>query len=184
MVFDWALAKAGDSDEAEDITQRVLLRVLTYLSSYRGESSLSAWLYRITANEVASHYRRERRDRIRMGDLEASSSEPRMSEDRLPCRIDGERLRMAVEDAVRELPPLQQLAITMVDLDGFKPCEAAHTLAKSQETVRSSLCRARKKVRDLVSKSRTQLVMELIPSRSRFAIWTEAEFIPAADGAA
>lgn len=60
VVYEWAFQKTGDPDDAEDISQIVLFRLWRGLSSFRGESKLSSWLYRITVNEVAALRRKER----------------------------------------------------------------------------------------------------------------------------
>jgi hypothetical protein len=51
----------------------------------------------------------------------------------------------------------------LVDLEGLRPCEAARELHRSQAGVRSNLCRARKKIRELILDSRRNLARELWP---------------------
>ena len=43
-VFRWVAGKTSDSDDAEDITQLVMLRVMTHLRTFRGECRFSSWL--------------------------------------------------------------------------------------------------------------------------------------------
>src|SRR6185312_2353770 len=52
IVFRWAIALAGDEDDAEDITQEVFVRVYRKLWTFRGDGSFEAWLYRITRRVV------------------------------------------------------------------------------------------------------------------------------------
>jgi RNA polymerase sigma factor (sigma-70 family) len=84
-----------------------------------------------------------------------------------PERVDRQRAAGAVRDAAETLPPLQQAAFQLVDLDGMKPCEAARELGKTQTTLRSSLCRARKKIRELVEECRRELVTDWMEDHGR-----------------
>jgi DNA-directed RNA polymerase specialized sigma24 family protein len=73
-------------------------------------------------------------------------------------RIDHERTAGIVKDMAQALPPLQQAIFHLVDVDGFRPCEAARQLGRTQTTIRSGLCRARQKIRELVQRCRAELV--------------------------
>jgi len=154
-VYQWAESRTRDPDDAEDITQVVLLRLVQNLPKFRGDSKLSSWLYRITIHEVSGFLRSRNRDRTIArswpgGDQEAVS--PPFD----PECIDRERTAGMVREAAATLPTLQQEAFRLVDLDGLKPCEAARELGKAQVNIRSSLCRARKKVRELVEECRAE----------------------------
>ena len=148
-IYQWAESRTHDPDDAEDITQIVLLRLIQNLPKFRGDSSLSSWLYRITLHEVSGLFksRCRQRDLARAwpGEDRATVSPPFDPE----C-IDHERTVGMVQEAASALPTLQQAAFRLVDLGGFKPCEAAKELGKAQVNIRSSLCRARKKIRELL----------------------------------
>lgn len=51
-IYNIALKMVYDHDEAADITQEVLLKVITRLSTFKGQSKFRTWLYRIVANHV------------------------------------------------------------------------------------------------------------------------------------
>ena len=50
MVFNLSLRMLGLIPDAEDATQEILIKVMTHLSSFRGESSFSTWVFRIAVN--------------------------------------------------------------------------------------------------------------------------------------
>jgi RNA polymerase sigma-70 factor (ECF subfamily) len=159
VIYRWALSRTHDVDDAEDVTQLVLLRLYTRLPTFRGESRLSSWLFRVTANEISGFCRKRARERDharRWTEAEFGTRVTRPDTDRL----DREKAAGAVRDAADSLPPLQQAAFRMVDLDGMRPCEAARELGKTQTTVRSSLCRGRRKIRELVEECRRGLVQD------------------------
>src|SRR4051812_2241913 len=63
MVYSLALHLLGDRDEALDLSQEVFLRVFRTLSSFRGQSALRTWIYRIVVNQVRNRQRWWRRRR-------------------------------------------------------------------------------------------------------------------------
>ena len=61
MVYTLALHLLGDRDEALDLSQEVFLRVFRTLSSFRGQSALRTWIYRIVVNQARNRQRWWRR---------------------------------------------------------------------------------------------------------------------------
>ena len=55
MVFNLSLRMLGMIPDAEDATQEILVKVMTHLSSFRGESALSTWVFRIAANHLRDY---------------------------------------------------------------------------------------------------------------------------------
>jgi RNA polymerase sigma factor (sigma-70 family) len=57
-MYNIALRMVGNKHDAEDVTQEILLKVLTKLSTFQGKSDFRAWLYRIVANHVMNMKKR------------------------------------------------------------------------------------------------------------------------------
>lgn len=57
-IYNIALRMVGSSQDAEDITQEILIKVITKLSTFQGKSSFKTWLYRIVTNHVLTMNRR------------------------------------------------------------------------------------------------------------------------------
>ena len=57
-VFGLALRMLGDTSDAEDATQEILIKVVTHLSEFRQESAFSTWVYRIASNHLLTARRR------------------------------------------------------------------------------------------------------------------------------
>lgn len=55
MVFNLSLRMLGTFPDAEDATQDILLKVMTHLSSFRGESAFTTWVFRIAANHLKAY---------------------------------------------------------------------------------------------------------------------------------
>ena len=55
MVFNLSLRMLGTIPDAEDATQEILIKIMTHLSSFRHDSSLSTWAFSIAANHLKSY---------------------------------------------------------------------------------------------------------------------------------
>lgn len=149
-IYRWALVITGSPDDADDITQETVIRAYRHFGTFRGESSLSTWLYRITRNvafEMVKRRagRRKERERI-MGDevLEAlNPTLPASDADR------GELLEI-VKSFFRELSERQRELFDLVDLQGYGPAEAAAMLEIDAATARTHLLRARRAIRSRI----------------------------------
>ena len=166
VVHEWATLRTQDPDDAEDVTQKVLLKLFTRLPVFRGESRLSSWLYRVTLNEVSGLFRKRAQEKAKARNWMETSDFPHTS-DPDTDRIDRERTVGAIRNVACGLPPLQMAAFRLIDLGGMRPCEAARELGKSQANIRSSLCRARKKIRELVRLAQRDLKEYMGPGGNR-----------------
>jgi RNA polymerase sigma-70 factor (ECF subfamily) len=145
LVYRWARVRTGDADDAEDVTQRVLLRVHERIGQFEGRSSLTTWLYRVTANAANELDRRRgaiHRLKERWGGLDTKTQEP----DPIDA-IDNQRTKERILEMMRELSPMQRVTLDLVDLQGYEPAEAAEMLEMNPTTVRVHLLRARRALR-------------------------------------
>jgi len=62
-VYAVCLRMTGNTAEAEDLSQEVFVQVFRKLDTFRGESSFTTWLHRLTVNHVLMHFRKTRRRR-------------------------------------------------------------------------------------------------------------------------
>ena len=63
-IFNTCLNHLQDTEEAEDITQEVFIEVFRSVQAFKGDSSVSTWLYRITinkCNDLSRHRKRKKR---------------------------------------------------------------------------------------------------------------------------
>jgi RNA polymerase sigma-70 factor (ECF subfamily) len=60
FVFSIALRYVQNYDDADDIAQEVFIKVIQSIDTYRGDSSLKTWLYRITVNHSISYIRKQK----------------------------------------------------------------------------------------------------------------------------
>src|ERR1700755_1517253 len=95
-----------DSDEAEDATQDVFVCVWRKIDSFRGESALSSWLYRLTTNSVLMRFRNKKRRNNLMPLAESNEDDERPYLDlgSPDLYLSGVVDRLDIETAMKNLP--------------------------------------------------------------------------------
>jgi RNA polymerase sigma-70 factor, ECF subfamily len=156
-IFRWALGTTGDRDDADDVTQQVLLKVHRHLASLREGGHLRTWLFRVTHNTALElHRTRGRRSAALDRELLLTPGE-RISLEPVD-RIDLDRTMSLVQYYFRDLPDRQRLIFDLVDLQGFTPAEIAEMLDMEQVTVRANLCKARRSIRTRMLRDHPELM--------------------------
>ncbi|HEY6119348.1 MAG TPA: RNA polymerase sigma factor [Pyrinomonadaceae bacterium] len=151
FVYNLAIRKTGNKEDAEDVMQESFILVLRRVGSFRGEASFTTWLYRVAINQVNMHFR-----------LRRSKPEMQTSDEEVPKRSQGgvrrtepaEPLidRLAIENAVRMLPPGYRSAFILHDVEGYNHEEVARLSGHTAGTSKSQLHRARASLRAALSK--------------------------------
>ena len=160
-VHRWALIGTGDPDDADDVTQRVLILVHRKLRSFRGDASFESWLYRITSNAVGELFRKRKSRRRAMDRYEASRAQARTTEGTQKGpdeRAADDQVVDLVTTFFEELPAKQRESFDLVELQGLKATEAAELLGVEASTVRVHLLRARRAIRSRVLEQHPALV--------------------------
>ena len=136
----WRLL-AGEHAAAEDVVQDAFIRAFRSLSSFRGDSSLDTWFYRILVR-TAHNQKRWQWLRTRWNDA-AESGEEQPAQDATPDALLKRRLNAAVTRLGRH----QRDAFVLVHLEGFTVRDSAVLLGKAEGTIKSHLHRALSKLR-------------------------------------
>jgi RNA polymerase sigma-70 factor (ECF subfamily) len=138
--------------EAEDLTQETFIRVHRNLPAFRGEASLSTWIYRIATNISLDHFRRNATRQAKTAlSLEETESEGEWIVDEAASPPEQVAAQSEMSDCVQRfiqgLPPSYRTVMVLHDLQGLKNREIADVLDCSLDTVKIRLHRARKKLR-------------------------------------
>jgi RNA polymerase sigma-70 factor, ECF subfamily len=153
MVYQLALHLLGDHNEALDLSQEVFLRVFRTIGSFRNQSALRTWIYRIVVNQARNRQRWWRRrhraeqvsldDHIRQnGDL--ASNATGCSPDQV---LKQKELASRIWVALEALPFDQRSIIVLREIDGLSYEEIAFSMGVAIGTVKSRLARARESLR-------------------------------------
>jgi len=152
MVFTLAVHLLGDRDEALDLSQEVFLRVFRTLASFRGQSALRTWIYRIVINQARNRQRwwrrRRRSDQVSLDDHLQQFGDMESKTDVLPDRLlASKEAASKIWDALDRLPFDQRTALILREVDGLRYEEIAFSLGVAVGTVKSRLTRARQALR-------------------------------------
>lgn len=136
-VYAHALRFFGDPHTAEDATQEVFVKVYRALPEFDGRSRFSTWLYRVTRNTCLDMFRAGKRYPTPVDPVDLAAQEP-------PDFSDASALGVAIEQAMRALPPEDRDALSAVSVFGLSYAEAASALGVPAGTVKSRVFRARR----------------------------------------
>jgi RNA polymerase sigma-70 factor (ECF subfamily) len=162
-VFALVLRMIGNRAEAEDLAQEVFVQVFKAIGSFRGESKLSTWIYRIAINlcKNRSKYLRARhaddqqelgavQERIAMGD----SSRANVAHVARPDEVmAGRQVEQIVQRAILELEPSFRECLVLRDVEDLSYEEIAVITGLPDGTVKSRIHRARAQLRELVERA-------------------------------
>jgi RNA polymerase sigma-70 factor, ECF subfamily len=150
-VFALCLRMSGSRERATELTQDVFVHVWQRLSTWRGDSALSSWIYRLTVNLVLSNVRGDqRRQKHEMAD-EPTADIGQGTGDMGAQRIDSASVRPAsvheaidLERAIASLPTGARTVFVLHDVEGYQHNEIAKLTGTAEGTCRAQLHRARK----------------------------------------
>ncbi len=144
----------GSEDEAMDMVQETFVKAYFNLKSFRGDSSLYTWLYRILYNLCISFLRRKKiisflsfENREESGDFVSQSPDPEEEFERKEILAD-------VKNAVNKLPVKQRMIFAMKQFEDLKHTEIAEIMGITEGAVKSSYFHAVKKLREILNKYR------------------------------
>jgi RNA polymerase sigma factor (sigma-70 family) len=146
-VFHTVLNILQDNKEAEDAAQETFIQVFESVSSFKGESSLSTWIYRIAVRKAIDKIRRRKtRQKLHqllpwwMPDEKRSTTETFHH----PGIVAENKEKAAVLfKAIESLPEKQRLAFTLIKVQGMNYEEACAVMDQNIKAVESLITRAR-----------------------------------------
>lgn len=148
-VYNLALRMLKNEQDALDASQEAFLRAWRALSSFRGDSRFSVWLYRLTSNVCLDMLRRS--GRLQTDSLTGEQGEDIPLPDRRgdPQRaLERKELSAAVLEGLEALPPDFRQALVLRDINGLSYDEIAQLTGLESGTVKSRIFRARRKLAD------------------------------------
>ncbi len=155
-----AIAITGNRQDAEEVVQDAFWNVVRKIDTFRRESSLRSWIYRITANAAYQNRRSgaHRRNEITLDEVLPQFHEDGHHADRITdwsTKLDDPamrtELRGVLSSAVSELPPHYRAAIVLRDVEGLSMAEVADALGITVGTAKTRTHRARLLLRKRLS---------------------------------
>src|ERR1700730_1738258 len=155
-VYNLVCRLLNDPSDAADIVQEVFLKVFRNIGSFRGNSSLKTWIYRIAVNEAYNHRRwfsRHHRQEIALEPEDGAPSSAHHLADpgRSPFeQAADQETHMLVEAALEKLNPKFRTAVVLRDIEDLSYEDIAAVLEISLGTVKSRITRGREALRKIL----------------------------------
>ena len=156
-IHQLALRYVKNWEDAEEVTQDVLMKVYRKIDAFRGDAALSSWIYRITFNTAMSRLRSTRANRL----VEVQKPDPSAGEqpERLPAEpadwssmaddhVMRGQMRQRLIASLTHLPTVYRVPVILRDIQGLSTEEASAVLHVKPQTLKSRLHRGRLMLRE------------------------------------
>jgi RNA polymerase sigma-70 factor (ECF subfamily) len=160
-VFAVCLRMTNNIAEADDLTQEVFIQAFRKLSTFRGESALSTWLYRLAVNSALMHFRKHPHPQVSLdetGEHDGAGLTKRehgRPDDRLTSSLD----RIALVRALEALPRGYRTIFELHEIGGYDHREIARLLHCSVGNSKSQLHKAKERIRECLFPGRRTPVL-------------------------
>ena len=137
-------------DDADDILQNTFIKIFKSIESFKGESSLYTWMFRIATNEALSFIKSRARkmnasfETVQQELVQSLRSDP---------YFDGDELEVRLQEAIVSLPERQQMVFRMKYFQDMKYEDISELLGTSVGSLKASYHHARKKIEARILKN-------------------------------
>jgi len=149
MLYGQIRRLVQDHDTTDDLLQQSFIKAWKKLDSFRGDSQLSTWLYRIATNEALSYLRKQKRQPIeRIEDLPASEQPHETS---AGASVSGEVTEQLLAEALAALPDRQRMVFLHRYYDEMPYAELSALLGVSEGSLKASYHHAVQKIKQYLA---------------------------------
>ncbi len=132
-------------EDANDLLQDIFIKIWNSLPSFRGDSQIYTWLYRIATNETLNYLRKIRRENAVSFDVVGEMLATRIDED---PSFNGNALQRELHKAIQRLPEKQRLVFNMRYFDEMKYEDIAEITGTSVGALKASYHHAYNKIKE------------------------------------
>ena len=132
-----------EHEDADDVLQNTFVKAWTNVSSFRGESKLSTWLYKIAYNESLT-FLNHKREQLSIDDLNSMVTETLESDP----YFDGDETQLMLQEAINSLPDKQKAVFNMKYFEEMKYEEMSQITGTSVGALKASFHLAVKKIEE------------------------------------
>lgn len=152
-IYSLCLRMTNNATEAEDLTQDAFMTVFRKLPTFRGDSALSTWLYRIAVNTVLMHFRKKTPNQVSLDEPFTNLEEAKPVRREFGTRdgrLETAVTRLALTRAISELPAGYRTIFLLHQVEGYEHHEIAEFLGCSVGNTKSQLHKAKLKIREFL----------------------------------
>ena len=145
-MFHTVVRMIGNREDAEDVTQEVFTKVFQKLESFRGDSTLGAWIKRVTVNTSLNFIRKKKKLFFEEIDERITAIEQ--------IEVDEEEwaLNMRnIHEAIKKLPDGCRMVFNLYMLEGYKHAEVANMLGITESTSKTQYKRAKRLIKEIIT---------------------------------
>jgi RNA polymerase sigma-70 factor, ECF subfamily len=158
MVLNLAFRMTGKQEVARDLTQDVFIKVYEKSGSFREQSKISTWIYRIAMNHVLNFVKREKRiaffDFMNRDTKNAREATVTYWEQNLPTQpdksLEDEEKEIIVRHAIEKLAPKYRIPFLLFRYEEMSYQQIAGQLGLSLSAVETRIFRAKKKLSEIL----------------------------------
>ena len=156
-VFATCISFVPNSEDAEDIAQDVFVEVFNSIDKFKGNSTISTWIYKITTNKCLA-FIRKKNTKKRFAFLQTlSGNEVGLDKSKYFTEFNHPGIVLENKEksetlfrAINKLPEMQRLIFTLSKIDGQSYKEIVEITGKSLSSIESILFRAKKNLQDIL----------------------------------
>jgi RNA polymerase sigma-70 factor (ECF subfamily) len=137
-------------DDADDVLQNTFIKIYRNINTFKGESKLFSWMYRIATNEAITHLNQNAK-RQNM----ASETFQNLAIEQLKADVyfEGEEIQLKLQKAIATLPEKQQLVFNMKYFQDLKYKDMSEILKTSEGALKASYHIATKKIEEYLTEN-------------------------------
>ena len=151
-IYAITLRMMGNREDAQDCAQEAMVRIYRAMGSFKGQSALATWIYRITMNTCLDELRRRKARKVTsldsLVDNGWSPTDTGDTPEEHGLRVEKQN---ALNQAIQSLPDDMRAAIILRDVKGYSYDEIASILDANVGTIKSRISRGREKLREILS---------------------------------
>lgn len=148
-VYNTAISFAQNGQDAEEITQDVFIKIYNNAAKFKGNSTVSTWIYRITVNTALNAIQKKKR----LSFVKFGETYPDQPDFEHPgVLLENKENAKTLFKVIDTLPDSQKTAFILSIVEGLPRQEVANIMETSLKAVESLLQRAKKNLRDKLEK--------------------------------
>lgn len=163
MVFTLAMKIVKNTEEAEEVSQDVFIKVYQVLQTFKGDSKFSTWLYRIAYNRSLDYLKKQKRN-LRTSSIDADTEYHLPSVENALNGLELNERKLAIKAAIDKLPEEDAVVITLHYFDELSLKEIGEVMNMEANTVKVRLFRSRKRLAALL---KSELEPEILENYGR-----------------
>jgi RNA polymerase sigma factor, sigma-70 family len=159
LVFTLSLRLLGNREEAEEVSQDAFIKIYKALITFKGDSKLSTWIYRIAYNTALDRIKKNKRTQDHVEIDQVRKMGLADMDDALDKMVQEEK-RQLIHHSLAKLPAEDAGIITLFYFEEKNLLEMEKILKLSANTIKVKLFRARKKLAGIMETSLEREILE------------------------